>query len=95
MKPPYKIILEPVVSEKGTDLTQKENKVLFKVDRYSNKSEIRWAVEELYPAVKVCEVNTISVKGKPKRVRTQLGRTSHWKKALIKLREGDKIEFAS
>ena len=93
MKAPYTIILSPVVSEKGTEMLQNENKVLFKVDRRANKIEIRKAIEELYP-VKVVEVNTIHVKGKPKRLRYQLGLTASWKKAIVTLREGDKIEFA-
>lgn len=92
MKTAYSVVLGPVISEKGTDLTQKENKMLFKVDVRSNKIEIRKAIEDLY-SVKVVSVNTVKVKGKPKRLRYQLGRTSAWKKAIVTLREGDKIEF--
>lgn len=93
MKAAYSIVLGPVISEKGTDLTQRENKMIFKVDARSNKIEIRKAIEELY-SVKVTSVNTINIKGKPKRLRAQLGRTSAWKKAIVTLREGDKIEFS-
>ena len=92
MKAPYTIVLNPLISEKGTFLSQKENKVIFKVDAKANKVEIRKALEALYP-VKVTGINTVNVKGKPKRLRYQLGRTSNWKKAIITLREGDKIEF--
>ena len=93
MKAAYTVILGPLISEKGTELIQKENKILFRVDPRSNKIEIRKAIEELYP-VKVLDVNTVKVKGKPKRLRAQLGQTSSWKKAIVTLREGDKIEFA-
>lgn len=92
MKAPYQIVLGPVITEKGTDMTQKDNKILFKVDARCNKIEIRKAIEELY-SVKVVEINTVNVKGKPKRLRMQLGRTSAWKKAIVTLKEGDKIEF--
>lgn len=93
MKAAYTIVLNPVISEKGTDLSQRENRVVFRVDSRANKIEIRKAIEELYP-VKVTSVNTLRVKGKPKRMRAQLGQTSAWKKAVVTLREGDKIEFA-
>lgn len=92
MKAPYSVILGPVISEKGTDLTQRQNKMLFKVDSRANKIEIRKAIEELYP-VKVVQVNTVWVKSKPKRLRYQLGKTSAWKKAIVTLKEGDKIEY--
>ncbi len=93
MKAAYSIVLNPVISEKGTDLTQKENKMIFRVDSRANKIEIQKAIEELYP-VKVVQVNTVRIKGKPKRMRAQLGQTSGWKKAIVTLREGDKIEFS-
>lgn len=92
MKAPYSVILGPVISEKGTELTQKQNKMLFKVDARANKIEIRKAIEELYP-VKVIRVNTVWVKSKPKRLRYQLGKTAAWKKAIVTLKEGDKIEY--
>lgn len=93
MKAPHKVVVGPVISEKGTMLTQKQNKVVFEVDPHSNKIEIRSAIERLYP-VKVIQVNTVSVGGKNKRVRFQMGRTASWKKAIVTLKEGDKIEFA-
>lgn len=92
MKAPYSVIISPLVTEKGTALAQAHNKILFKVDSRANKIEIRRAVEDLY-AVKVAGVNTVRVKPKPKRLRYQLGRTSNWKKAIVTLQEGYKIEF--
>ncbi|MBI1871379.1 MAG: 50S ribosomal protein L23 [Chlamydiae bacterium] len=93
MKAPSEIILEPLISEKGTELLQKENKVLFKVHMNSNKIDVRHAIEQIY-SVKVLQVNTVKVKGKPKRVRYHMGRTSNWKKAIVTLKEGEKIDFA-
>jgi large subunit ribosomal protein L23 len=67
------------------------NKYLFWVDKNANKIEIRKAVEGIYK-VTVNNVNTLKVKGKPKRVRYTMGRTSDWKKAIVTLKEGDKID---
>jgi len=88
---PQDIILEPVVSEKSTHLL-KENKYVFKVPLKATKIEIRKAVEEMFK-VRVEKVRTIRVKGKKKRWRGRVvGKTPDWKKAIVKLREGDTIE---
>ena len=92
MKPAYTVVYGPIISEKGTMLTQDQNKVVFEVDPQCNKNEIRKAIESLYP-VKVVRVNTINIDGKNKRVRLQMGKTASWKKAIVTLKEGDKIEF--
>ncbi len=73
----------------------KENvakKYTFQVDIRANKYQIRRAVEDLFPKVKVAKVNTIRMTGKLKRKRTTPGRTSDWKKAVVTLKEG-KIEL--
>ena len=67
------------------------NKYLFWVDKSSNKVEIKRAVEGIYK-VKVNNVNTMVIKGKPKRVRYTMGKTSDWKKAVVTLKAGDKID---
>lgn len=85
------IIKKPVITEKSMRLLE-ENKYTFIVDKRANKPEIRKAVEELFN-VKVQKVNTMRVKGKVKRVRNAIGRTPEVKKAIVKLREGDKIEL--
>lgn len=85
------IIKSPVITEKGTDL-QKQNKYCFAVDRRANKIQIRRAVEEIFK-VKVIGINTIKMPGKRKRVRYREGKTPDWKKAIVTLREGDKIEL--
>jgi large subunit ribosomal protein L23 len=87
------IILRPIISEKSVTLTA-DNKYTFEVETKANKIEIREAVESIFK-VKVLKVNTLNVKGKPKRWgRRYHGHKSDWKKAVVTLKEGDKIEIA-
>ena len=78
---PEEIIIAPVVTEKSNDQLQ-EGKYTFKVNKKATKVEIAKAVEKLFE-VKVLKVNTISVKGKKKRVGYHVGKTSDWKKAIV------------
>ena len=78
---PEEIILAPVVTEKSNDELQ-QGKYTFKVNKNATKVEIANAVEKLF-SVKVLKVNTISVKGKSKRVGYHQGKTSGWKKAIV------------
>jgi large subunit ribosomal protein L23 len=71
-----------------------QNKYLFWVDKAANKIQVKRAVETIYK-VNVTDVNTIRVKGKPKRIRQQLGHTPSWKKAIVTLKQGDAIEIAT
>ncbi len=87
----YDVIREPLITEKGA-YQEKENKYFFRVRRDANKHEIREAVERLFN-VKVDKVNTMVTGGKWKRVRFQPGKTSDWKKAIVTLKEGQKIEL--
>ena len=87
------IIKSPVLTEKSTGMGEKDKKYTFRVDWNATKIEIKRAIEELFK-VKVVRVNTSFVRGKKKRVRHSVGKTSDWKKAIVTLREGDKIEFA-
>jgi large subunit ribosomal protein L23 len=89
---PYGIILRPLVTEKSLAQSSERNKVSFLVDLEANKPEIRAAVERIF-AVKVIEVNTVYLKGKWKRTRMREGKRPDQKKAIVTLREGDKIEF--
>ena len=75
------IIIKPIVTEKSSANLQ-ENKYTFRVAKKATKIEIKRAVEKLF-GVKVLSVNTMTVKGKEKRVRYQTGRTSDWKKAIV------------
>jgi len=86
----YDIIHALIRTEKGTALEQ-EGKYLFEVARSSNKIEIKKAVEEIYN-VKVDAVNTIKMPGKRKRVRREFGHTASWKKAVVTLSKGHKID---
>ncbi len=92
MKAPQDIILKPVITERSMDNLQ-AGKYTFKVAKDANKSEIKKAVETLF-GVEVAKVNTISVKGKVKRVGRYVGTTSDWKKAIVTLTADSKtIEF--
>jgi large subunit ribosomal protein L23 len=88
----YMIVRKPRITEKSTALSEKNNAYTFEVASDANKIEIRHAVEELFK-VKVAKVHTVNVKGKPKRVRQNWGRTADWKKAIVTLREGSKIDL--
>jgi len=90
---PHDIVKSLLRTEKGSNLMV-ENKYIFWVSTPANKVQIRKAVEEIYK-VHVNSVNTMRVKGKPKRVRLQQGHTSSWKKAIVTLKQGDSIEIAS
>ena len=92
MKESYQIIRRPLITERGTRLKEGQNKYLFEVARRANKVEIKKAIELLFH-VHVASVNTLSVKGKEKRVGRFLGKTSDWKKAIVTLKPGDSIEF--
>jgi large subunit ribosomal protein L23 len=93
MRDPYSVVRTVRVTEKGAGLTEKLNKYQLDVDRSANKIEIKHAVEKLFK-VKVLRVNTMRVRGKARRERTaQYGRTPSWKKALVTLKEGNKIEL--
>jgi large subunit ribosomal protein L23 len=84
------VIIRPVVSEKSFVLSEL-GKYTFRVHDKAHKTQIRQAIEELFPDVKVVEVRTSSVKSKPKRRGYTSGRTRAWKKAVVQVREGDTI----
>jgi large subunit ribosomal protein L23 len=87
----FDIIKTVRVTEKGTRQSDKLNQYTVKADRRANKIQIRQAVQELFK-VKVIKINTMNVRGKLRRQRTAAeGKTSDWKKAIVTLKEGDKI----
>ncbi len=92
MKEYYDIIIEPVISEKSTELSEKQGKYVFKVDKRANKYQIKDAIEHIFN-VKVVKVNTMNYDGKKKFVRGKVGKTASWKKAVVTLKEGQKIDF--
>ena len=94
MKDPYTVVKTVRVTEKGTAQIEKLNQYQVVVDKHANKVDVKRAVEQLFK-VKVLHVNTMHVRGKARRERTaQYGRTPSWKKAVVTLKEGDKIELA-
>jgi large subunit ribosomal protein L23 len=91
MRSPQEVLIKPVISEKSMGLME-ENKYTFYVDRKANKIEVKNAVEKLFK-VTVLQVNTITVKGKMKRQGRTQGMTPERKKAIVTLKQGDKIEI--
>lgn len=92
MRDAYTVIERPLVTEKSV-LGAEQGKYTFRVNKDSNKIEIASAVETIFN-VKVDSVNTLTVKGKKKRVgRHPEGKTSDWKKAIVKLKPGQSIEI--
>jgi large subunit ribosomal protein L23 len=89
----YDTILAPVVTEKSTLLSE-ENKVVFRVPLSATKPQIKAAVEALFK-VKVEAVNTLVVKGKTKMFRGRAGRRSDYKKAVVKLADGQSIDVTT
>ena len=85
------IILTPVISEKSYDAIE-QGKYTFKVSKESTKPQIARAVEQIFK-VTVTQVNTMRVKPKPKRQGANRGKTASWKKAIVTLKSGDKIEL--
>ena len=85
------VILEPVVSEKSYALMA-DGKYTFRVDDRAHKTQIRLAVEEIFE-VGVVEVRTMKVRSKPKRRGLHRGTTRSWKKAIVELAPGDRIEL--
>ena len=90
MSASYQIIKALLRTEKST-LQEPERKYLFLVDKQANKNQIRKVIQEIYK-VKVTKINTLILPGKLRRVRYQLGRTPDYKKAIVTLAEGQKIE---
>lgn len=88
----YDIIKRPLVTEKSTIQKESANQVTFEVDRKANRVEIKKAVEDIFK-VKVAGVNTIQVMGKFKRRGRILGKRNDYKKAVVRLMHGERIEF--
>jgi len=92
MKEPHHIIRKPVITEKSTQLKDTNRQYVFEVYQAANKLEIQSAVERLFK-VKVTEVRTANVLGKLKRLGRKYGKRPDWKKAIVTLKEGDRIDF--
>lgn len=93
MRDLYQVIKTIQLSEKATLLGELNNTYVFKVDPRANKLEIKRAVERLF-GKKVQSVNTCNYNGKKRRERrADFGKTARWKKAIVKLKEGDRIDL--
>jgi len=93
IKDPHKIIIRPVITEKTTQIRGTSGVICFEVARRANKIEIKSAIELLFKT-KVAEVRTQMKVGKVRRVGRNMGKTKDWKKAYVRLREGEKpIEY--
>ena len=89
----YDIIKRPLITEKCTSISEKQNSYVFEVAACADKKEIKEAIEKLFD-VKVKDINTMITHGKIKRVGgSHQGRRSKWKKAIVTLREGQKIQL--
>ncbi|MFH1169351.1 MAG: 50S ribosomal protein L23 [Chloroflexota bacterium] len=87
----YEVLRRPLITEKNTVL-QAQNKYVFQVADEANKAQVKQAVEKAFK-VKVTGVNVITMPGKTRRVGRQQVLTPSWKKAVVTLKPGDKIEF--
>jgi large subunit ribosomal protein L23 len=93
MKNPHDIIKTARLTEKATRLAEAHNQYVFKVDVTATKQDIEHAIKAIFQK-DVVAVNTLRVTGKRKRERTAAyGRRPNWKKAIVTLKEGQKIEF--
>lgn len=85
------IIIRPIISEKTTELMEQQ-KYVFQVARDSNKLTVKKALKELFNVTPE-KVNILNVRGKNRRLRFRVGKKAAWKKAIVTLRAGDKIEI--
>ncbi len=93
MKDIYQVIRNVRLSEKATMLQENNNEVTLEVDRKANKIEIKQAVEQLF-GKSVAAVRTANYTGKARRKRRpDAGRTSHWKKAIVRLKDGESLDL--
>ncbi|MEJ2633788.1 MAG: 50S ribosomal protein L23 [Calditrichia bacterium] len=96
MRDPRQILVQPVLTEKALRLKDTNNDYVFEADRNANKIEIKYAIEKRF-SVKVKSIRTLNVKPKPRQRFTKggtvTGFTPRWKKVIVTLGEGDKLDF--
>lgn len=88
----HDLILRPLLTEKSTALREELNKFCFEVRSNANRKEVKRAVEETLN-VKVAKVHILNVLGKTKRLNRYVGKRSDWKKAIVTLKEGEKLDL--
>ncbi|MBI4212281.1 MAG: 50S ribosomal protein L23 [Deltaproteobacteria bacterium] len=89
---PFDVIKRPLITEKLVKQQTTQNQYGFEVDQRATKHDVRQAIESLFQ-VKVLQVSTLNMLGKQKRVGRTQGKTADWKKAIVTLKAGDKIDF--
>lgn len=92
MKSIYSVIKKPLFTEKGSNLKESQNKILVEVAKEANKVDIKAAIEEIFK-VKVDKIATINTNGKWKRQGKSIGKRPDRKKAVVTLKEGEKLDF--
>jgi len=92
MKETVSVIIRPLITEKSTIQKETQNQIALRVDPGANKIDIGRAVEEAFK-VKVTKVRTMNMQGKKKRMGRHSGKRSDWKKAIVTLAPGERIEF--
>ena len=94
MSHPHQILRRPLIlTENGNSMKEEHNQYLFEVTTTATKGQIRAAVQQQFPTVHVVSVRTLIVRGKNKRMGRGTARLQNWKKAIVTLRDGEKIEF--
>jgi large subunit ribosomal protein L23 len=88
----YQILKRPLITEKSNLEKEAHNKLFFEVDRRANKIEIKQAVEQMFK-VNVLDVTTMNMAGKKKRVGRFFTRRPNWKKAIVTIKPGQRVEF--
>jgi large subunit ribosomal protein L23 len=88
----HRTIVRPIVTEQSSAAYQERGEYTFRVAADATKTSIRGAIEKLF-GVKVTGVWTSNQRGKPRRIGQSVGRRPHWKKAIVKLRQGDTIDI--
>lgn len=88
----YEVLKRPLVTEKSTLQKEQHNTLFFEVDRRANKIEIKQAVEQIFK-VNVIDVRTSTMKGKTKRVGRYFTERPDWKKAIVTIKPGQRVEF--
>ena len=88
----HQVIRRPLVTEKGTHVSEKFNAYAFEVHPLATKTDVKRAVEQMWE-VRVIDVRTQNRIGKPRRYKMAMGRTKGWKKAIVKLHDEDRIAF--
>ncbi len=89
---PYDIVKRPLITEKTSIQKENYNQMTFEVDRKANRVEIKRAIENIFN-VNVATVRTMQVKGKTKQRGRIVGKRRNWKKAIVKLMPGERIDF--